>query len=154
MKNQTPYTCQVKTFDQLSNLELYHILQARLNIFIIEQNCIYPDIDEVDLDATHLFYKEGEDILAYCRLYQDDEWENSVKIGRVITVRRGVGLGLIMMLEAVEQVKKRYRPAKIHIHAQEYARGFYEKAGFSVTDPVTFLEDDIPHFHMGIDCEK
>lgn len=146
--------CYVKTFEQLTNHELYRILQARVNIFIVEQNCIYPDIDNVDFHANHLFYKEGEEILAYCRMYQDDEWENSVKIGRVITVERGKGLGLEMMLEAVSLTKTLYDCQRIHIHAQEYARGFYEKAGFAVTDPVTFLEDGIPHFHMGISGEN
>lgn len=142
----------IKTFEQLSSRELYAILQARLDIFIMEQNCIYRDIDDVDLTATHIFYQEGVEICAYARIYWDPHQNNTVKIGRVIAVRRGTGLGGKLMKEAVKVAKDFYRPEKILIHAQAYARGFYEKAGFAVMSEETFLEDDIPHYYMEIVC--
>ncbi len=141
---------KIKSFEDLTNLELYGIMQARQNIFIIEQDCVYPDMDDVDQEAFHVFFKEVESILAYCRIYWDKE-EEVVKIGRVITVKRGVGLGLKLMLSAIEVVKREYDSGEILIHAQEYATGFYEKAGFVVYDPVSFLEDGLPHFHMKLE---
>lgn len=139
----------LKTFQELSNTQLYRIMQARVNIFIVEQDCVYPDLDDIDYQALHLFLQEEDEILAYCRLYWDPtEGENVAKIGRVITVRRGQGYGLELMKEAVKRGQEELNPAKIAIHAQEYACGFYEKAGFVVADPVSFLEDGIPHLHM------
>lgn len=141
----------VKTFTQLSNLELYHIMKARQEIFIVEQNCVYNDIDDIDLTATHVFLKDKEEICAYTRLYWEEERESAVKVGRVIAPRRGTGLGLEIMMESIKIAKEYYRPEEIFIHAQCYAIGFYEKAGFSVISEE-FLEDDIPHVAMVINC--
>lgn len=138
---------KIRTFSQLSCGELYGILKARQDIFIIEQDCIYPDMDDVDPMATHVFYKEGIDICAYARIYWEETEDNTVKIGRVLTVRRGQGLGLKVMREAVVFARDYYRPGKIMIHAQEQAKGFYEKIGFLV-DSDPFMEDDIPHVRM------
>lgn len=149
MTNHPPQLV-IKAFAQLTTLELYHILQARQDIFILEQTCIYRDIDEQDLTATHVFYKDGEEICAYARVYWDENHKGRVKIGRVIAVRRSTGIGLKLMLEAVTVAKEQFHPQEILIHAQEYARGFYEKAGFSVVSEETFLEDDIPHLYMRI----
>lgn len=149
--SQTTLKMVQKPFADLTVLELYHILQARQDIFIIEQTCIYPDIDNLDQIATHVFLKDGDDICAYARIYWDDHHENTVKIGRVIAPRRGTGAGLQVMLEAVRITKEEYKPEEILLHAQEYARGFYEKAGFHAVSEETFLEDDIPHLLMKID---
>lgn len=140
----------LRDFSALSNVQLYRIMQARINIFVVEQNCVYPDLDGIDYVAQHLFIQEGDEILAYCRLYWENESEKIAKIGRVITVRRGQGYGLTLMKEALRLTQKILQPKEIQIHAQEYATGFYEKAGFAVSDPVSFLEDDIPHLHMNI----
>lgn len=137
----------VKNFSELTLHELYHIIKAREEIFIVEQNCPYLDVDGIDLEATHVFYKEEERICAYTRLYWEKSREQSIKIGRVIAVDRGTGLGLQIMKESVRIAKERFAPKELYIHAQEYAIGFYEKAGFSVSSGV-FMEDDIPHVVM------
>ncbi|MFI3255309.1 MAG: GNAT family N-acetyltransferase [Eubacteriales bacterium] len=145
----------VKTFAQLTSLELYALLRARQEVFILEQNCVYLDADGTDIVATHLFYKEGEEeganILASCRLYWDPEEDNQVLLGRVLTTRRGEGHGLKLVLEGVAFAKEYYRPNTILIHAQEYAIPFYEKADFVVCSG-TFLEDGIKHKMMKISC--
>lgn len=137
----------VKTFEELSKEELYEILRARQEIFIVEQNCPYLDADGVDFEATHVFLKDELGIAAYTRLYWEKERESSVKIGRVIAVRRGTGAGLRVMEESVRIGKERYNPKEFYIHAQEYAKGFYGKVGFVVSS-APFLEDDIPHVAM------
>lgn len=141
----------VKTFAQLTLLELFHIMKARQEIFIVEQNCVYQDIDDIDQIATHVFLKDKEAICAYARLYWEEEREDAVKIGRVIAPRRGEGVGLQVMKEAVRIAQEFYRPKELFIHAQEYAIGFYEKAGFSVIS-APFMEDDIPHVEMVLPC--
>lgn len=143
----------VKTFEQLTLLELYHILQARERIFIVEQECAYLDADGVDEHSTHVFYKENEEICAYTRLYWEEHREKSIKIGRVIAVKRGTGLGLRVMKEAMLVAEQVYHPDELFIHAQSYAIGFYEKAGFSVCSEE-FMEDEIPHVEMVYLCPK
>lgn len=137
----------IKTFAELTINELYAILKARQEIFIVEQNCPYLDADGLDQIATHIFYKEKGTICAYTRLYWEDGRENAVKVGRVIAVRRGTGLGLKILEESVKIAKEFYRPTELFVHAQEYAIGFYEKAGFKVISEP-FLEDGIPHVEM------
>ncbi len=144
---------EIKSFQELSNLELYRILQARQDIFILEQQCIYPDLDDIDLEATHLFYKRGENIAAYCRLYWDKERASAVKIGRVIAVERSTGLGGALMEQAVRVANSQYQPQELILHAQVYAIGFYEKSGFRQISPH-FMEDDIPHCLMQQDCHS
>lgn len=142
-----------KTFAQLTTVELYGIMKARQDIFIVEQNCIYPDLDEIDKIATHVFYKEGDEICAYARLYWEENQDNTVKLGRVIAVRRSVGLGLRLLEEAVSAAKALYRPKTILIHSQEYASGFYEKVGF-VVGSAPFLEDGLNHVLMTLDFSQ
>lgn len=148
---------ETKTFHQLTNLELYGILRLRGEVFVVEQNCPYLDVEGTDIVATHLFYKEGEEegdnILAYCRLFWDKELDNTVTMGRVVTSlkhkTRKTGMGLTLIREAVAFTKEIYRPQRMLIHAQEVAIPFYEKVGFSVCSEM-FLEDDIPHKMMEI----
>ncbi len=148
---------QIKTFHQLSSLELYALMRVRQEVFVVEQNCPYLDADGTDILATHLFYKEGEqegaNVIACCRLYWNQDEDNQVLLGRVLTARRGEGHGLRLVLEAVSFAKEVYRPSSILIHSQEYAIPFYEKAGFSVCSD-TFLEDGIKHKLMVISCDK
>lgn len=139
----------VKSFEELTKDELYEILRARQEIFIVEQNCPYLDADGIDQGATHVFLRDEIGIAAYTRIYWEKERESSVKIGRVIAVRRGTGAGLRIMEESVRIAEEQFRPKELYIHAQEYAKGFYEKVGFQVIS-TPFLEDDIFHVAMAI----
>lgn len=143
----------VKSFEELTLEELYHILQARSQIFVVEQTCIYQDIDGKDKISTHIFYKEKDtgSIAAYLRLYWEEGKPGRGKLGRVITVHRGTGLGRILLEQAVDIAKNAMNPKELHIHAQSYAIPFYEKVGFQVSSPE-FLEDDIPHVEMILPC--
>ena len=136
---------KTKHFDQLTAAELYEILKARCDIFIVEQNCPYPDIDGVDKTSFHLWIEEDGQLKAYLRIFtHDEEW---AKIGRVITTERGKGYGGQILKAGVKACKEILDRDKIFIEAQCYATGFYAKEGFVCTGEE-FLEDGIPHIKM------
>lgn len=135
----------VKTFDELTTKELYEILKARAAVFVVEQNCVYQDLDDKDEESIHVFFEEDGKVLAYLRAFVLER--DVVRIGRVLTVRRGTGLGGKLLKEGVEEAKRRFRPKKISIEAQCQAIGFYEKGGFHVTSDE-FMLDGIPHVQM------
>ena len=133
----------VKKFEELTTRELYEIYRLRNQVFIVEQACAYPDIDEIDLIASHIFYREDE-VLAYARLFEQPE---SVKIGRIVTPSelRGTGMGKELVSRTIEQAQVYNKP--IVISAQVYLDGFYRRMGFEKTSEE-YLEDDIPHQDM------
>lgn len=141
-------TLHVKTFDELTNAELYAILKLRVDVFVVEQKCAYADLDGRDETALHVFLTDGNGIAAYLRVlpvggYYDD----AAMIGRVIAARRGEGLGAEILRAGVDAVRSRFGAARIRIEAQSYAQGFYEKGGF-VRCSDEFDEDGIPHVEM------
>lgn len=138
---------QIKRFSQLSLEELYEILRVRCAVFIVEQHCPYQDIDSDDQQALHLFYEEDGKIAAYLRILPYKAEPNQVKIGRVLTMNRGCGLGGKLLSEGIRAAKEQMQADSIFIEAQSYATGFYEKYGFRVCGEE-FLEDDIPHKPM------
>ena len=135
----------IKEFKELSTQELYEILQARVSVFVVEQTCPYQELDGKDQSALHLYYRQGEEILAYLRLLQKPPEE--AVVGRVLTIKRGKGLGKSLMEAAISLAKTRLAAKGIYIEAQTYARGFYEQWGF-VQCSDEFLEDGIPHIKM------
>ena len=143
----------IKTFQELTTKELYEILRVRAEVFVVEQNCIYQDLDEKDMESLHLFYEKDERIQAYLRIFVKDSKTNLVQIGRVLTTMetRGTGLGLKIVGEGLEAAKEHFRAEEVYIEAQCYATGFYEKVGFQVTSEE-FLEDGIPHVEMRVRC--
>ena len=135
----------VKSFEELSKEELYQILRVRENVFVVEQNCPYQEIDGRDTEATHICFKENNKILAYCRIYKKDE--HTMQIGRVLTTERKHGYGLQLLNCALEEIRKDPAVSSIVLEAQCYAIPFYEKAGFlTVGEP--FDEDGIMHILM------
>ena len=135
----------VKHFSELTTLELYDILRARVAVFVVEQECPYQELDGDDLDAFHLMLRDGDELVAYVRVYP--RGEDQGRVGRVITLRRGKGLGKIVMEAGVELVRDRLGKKQVYIEAQCYAIGFYEKVGFRVASEE-FMEDGIPHVVM------
>ena len=134
-----------KYFDELSTKELYEILRARAEIFVVEQNCVYQDLDGIDYESLHVFAEEGGKVTAYLRAFYKDE--DTVQMGRVLTLRHGEGLGGKLLREGIAQIRARMQPAIICIDAQCYATGFYEREGFRICSEE-FLEDGIPHVQM------
>ncbi len=136
-----------KHFDELTTRELYELLKARAEIFVVEQTCVYQDMDDLDYHGLHVFYEEDGKVLAYLRAFPKDEEEHVVQMGRFLTVNHGTGLGGKLLEEGLQQIKEKMNPSQIYIHAQCYATGFYERAGFQICSEE-FLEDDIPHVEM------
>ncbi|MCY1721767.1 GNAT family N-acetyltransferase [Prolixibacteraceae bacterium Z1-6] len=138
-----------KHFSELTTTELYDILQLRAEIFVVEQDCVYNDLDDLDKDATHQFLKKNGKIVAYSRLLKPGTRFPDYSIGRVVIkeTERGTGLGIQMMEEAKSFILNEWQAVKIKISAQKYLRKFYEDLGFKVVTEE-YLEDGIPHFGM------
>jgi len=136
-----------KTFEELTNRELYQILQLRSQIFVVEQNCIYLDPDGKDYDGTHIFLEDNGILEAYLRLIPRQGQKDSVHMGRVLTRNHGKGYGRLLLKEGVRVAKQMEGIRKLYIEAQSYAVGFYEKEGFHVISEE-FMEDGIPHVKM------
>ena len=134
-----------KTFDELTTKELYEILKARAEIFVVEQNINYNDMDDIDYKSLHCFLEENNKIVAYLRAFSKDE--NSVKAGRVLTLKHGNGLGRKLMENSIIEIKNTFNCKKICIDAQKHAEGFYKKFGFNVFSDE-FIEEGIVHIVM------
>ena len=137
----------IKHFDELSTHELYEILKLRVSVFVVEQNCPYPEIDDADQKAYHVYLKDETGIQAYLRVLPKGVTFQEASVGRVIAVKRRCGLGSLILSEGIQLAKERFGAKCIVIGAQVYARGLYEKAGF-VQSSSEYLEDGIPHIEM------
>jgi len=143
---------KIKRFEALSLEELYAILQLRSEVFVVEQNCVYQDIDYKDQKAIHLFGEYDGQMVAYARLFKPIDYFENASIGRVIVKpsHRHLKLGHELMREAIQAVKTSFGESKITISAQLYLQKFYESHGFVATSDM-YLEDDIPHIEMKIE---
>jgi len=140
----------LKYFDDLTIPELYDILQLREEVFQIEQNCIYKDIDDKDKKCYHLMLYNDDELVAYCRLVPEGiSYNGYSSIGRVVskTKYRKEGFGRQLMSKAMEKIVKVFRYLPIKISAQLYLQKFYESYGF-VVEGEWYMEDDIPHIAM------
>ena len=140
----------IKTFEQLSSTELYEILKARSAVFVVEQTCPYQDIDDGDYESLHVYLEEEGKLLAYLRCYE--QAAHTARIGRVLPMERGKGLGRPLMEAGNQAVREHDKASSIYIEAQCYAIGFYTKFGFEVCGEE-FLEDGIPHVPMTLDLQ-
>lgn len=137
------------TFEELSNRELYEILKLRSEIFVVEQNCVYNDLDNLDQEALHLFKLDNGEIVAYARLLKPGTRFPSASIGRVVTRfdKRRNGFSKQLILQAIDYIVSEWSVKSISISAQKYLREFYESLGFEVVSNE-YLEDGIPHYEM------
>ncbi|MGL2965448.1 GNAT family N-acetyltransferase [Flavobacterium sp. XGLA_31] len=140
---------KIKRFETLSINELYDLLQLRAEVFVVEQNCVYQDIDSKDSKALHLIGEDNGQIVAYARLFKANDYFEQASIGRVVVKPsyRDKKLGHILMREAIYFMKTKLNETKITISAQLYLKKFYESHGFIQTSEM-YLEDDIPHIEM------
>ena len=136
-----------KSFSQLTIDELYELLRVRSEVFVVEQNCVYQDLDGDDQPSIHLWLTVEGKVVALARVCPAGTHMKEVSIGRVITTERGKGFGRQIMLHAIDAAIEHFNAERIDIEAQEYAKGFYEGVGFKQSsDP--FMLDGIPHVKM------
>lgn len=136
-----------KKFSELTTKELYEILKVRSQIFIVEQKMNCLDMDGEDYNALHCFITENENIVAYLRAFPTND---KVKIGRVITVTHGIGLGRKLIEQSISYFKECFGCKKIELHSQISAVGFYEKLGFKQIGEE-FLEENVWHISMELE---
>ncbi len=139
----------IKTFDALNKRELHDILQLRSEVFVVEQDCVYQDIDGKDQMALHVFCVSGEKIRAYARLFKRGDYFEEASIGRVVVskeARKG-GVGHQLIQKSIKAVAERFGTATIKISAQTYLINFYKQHGFREVGEE-YLEDGIPHVAM------
>ena len=138
----------IKKFEELTLNELYNILKLRSEVFVVEQKCIYQDLDDVDKTSYHFFIKEENDrIISYLRIFERDE--ETAQIGRVLTdeKERKKGYAFKLMEKGIEFCKNEMKKGKIYLEGQVYCHKFYLKLGFNIISDE-FLEDGIPHYKM------
>ena len=140
---------EVKIFDELSKKELYDLLQLRSEVFVIEQDCIYQDIDGKDERALHVLGWEDGKLIAYSRCFQAGDYFENAAIGRILVREnyRKFGYGHQITKASIEAIETKYKADTIKISAQIYLVIFYESHGFK-TIGDRYLEDGIPHIAM------
>ena len=141
---------KTKTFDELSLQELYAVLALRAEVFVVEQNCPYQDVDGKDEKGLHLLGTENNQLLAYARILPKGvSYEEYTSIGRIVTAPhvRAKGYGHALVDEAVKVTQTSYPEYSIKISAQAHLEQFYRSHEFVPTGEA-YLEDDIPHIGM------
>lgn len=136
-----------KSFSQLTIDELYELLRVRSEVFVVEQNCVYQDLDGDDQQSIHLWLTVEGKVVALARVCPAGTHMKEISIGRVITTERGKGFGRQIMLDAIDAAIEHFNAERIDIEAQEYAKGFYEGVGFKQSSDA-FMLDGIPHVKM------
>lgn len=139
----------VDSFEEFDITKLYRILQLRAEVFVIEQNSVYLDPDNKDQKALHIQGYIGNELAAYCRIFNRGDYFEEASIGRVIVAPkyRRYKYGHILMQKAIETLDKVWQETRITISAQLYLKQFYESHGFVQTGEI-YLEDGIPHMEM------
>ena len=139
----------VKTFQELSNNELYDIIQLRSEVFVVEQNCVYQDLDGKDSKAVHVMGIKKGILVAYTRIFKPGDYFKEASIGRVVVKdsERKYGYGGAMMKASIRAIKEYYDETKIYLSAQAYLKVFYNSFDFEQIGEG-YLEDGIPHIGM------
>ena len=139
----------IKTFNELSLDELYYLLQLRSEVFVVEQDCVYQDVDGKDQKALHVIGKKEDSIIAYTRIFKPGDYFKEASIGRVVVSKnqRYLKYGHQIMIASVNAVEDAYHTKEIKISAQKYLEKFYNNLGFK-TIGDSYLEDGIPHLGM------
>lgn len=139
----------IKSFQELSNDELYSVLKKRVDVFVVEQECPYPELDNIDRRALHCFLKIDDEIAACARILPKDTKYEEPSIGRVLVVEkfRNQGLAKQMMQHAIDYVVNDWNETRIKLQAQEHLKRFYSMLGFKQVSE-SYLDDGIPHIDM------
>jgi ElaA protein len=139
----------VKPYKDLSIDELYSLLRLRSEVFVVEQNCVYQDMDEKDKKAIHILGLKNNEIVAYARIFKPDDYFKEASIGRVVVSQkeRGSGLGYKIMNASIKAILDEFQEYNIKVSAQKYLKKFYNNLGFKQVGEE-YLEDGIPHIAM------
>ncbi|MCB0400343.1 MAG: GNAT family N-acetyltransferase [Winogradskyella sp.] len=140
---------QTKTFDQLNTKELYDLLQLRSEVFVVEQDCVYQDIDGKDQKAFHVLGYKEDKLVAYTRIFKSGDYFEEASIGRVVVKenQRKYRYGYDITNASIEAIKNHFKTSEIRISAQTYLKRFYNNLGFKEVGEE-YLEDGIPHINM------
>ena len=140
---------KVKSFEALTKQELYNLLQLRSEVFVVEQDCVYQDIDGKDEKAFHVLGFKNNKIIAYTRIFKPGDYFDNASIGRVVVAKneRQFRYGYNIMEASIKAIKDHFNETFILISAQCYLKKFYTNLGFKVIGQE-YLEDDIPHIAM------
>ncbi|MDO5510722.1 MAG: GNAT family N-acetyltransferase [Weeksellaceae bacterium] len=140
---------QLKTFDELSNLDIYEVLRLRAEVFVVEQNAAYQDVDKIDIGSHHLLGMHHDQLVTYCRIIPPGQYFTEACLGRVVTREkyRKQGFSRKAVFLALQAIQNLYNTSECRISAQEYLIDFYTSFGFEVVSE-RYLEDGLPHFQM------
>lgn len=140
---------QIKSFSTLTAIELYQLLRLRSEVFVVEQQCVFLDMDNKDQNCLHLLGWQNNLLAASTRLVPPGISYTEMSIGRVVSspLVRGTGIGRQLMEESIDACYKQWGKSPIRIGAQQYLEKFYQSLGFE-TDGEPYLEDGIPHVEM------
>ncbi|CDZ75577.1 putative N-acyltransferase [Peptoniphilus sp. ING2-D1G] len=142
----------IKKMKDFNAFELHELYKMRVDVFVVEQQCPYREIDEIDEEAYHIYFKDDGEIKAYLRLFEDAEIKNRYHIGRVISMQRRKGFASRLLQRSIEFTKDDLKGESIELEAQTYARTLYEKVGFKqISSP--FFEDGIEHIKMELELK-
>ena len=138
-----------KSFNELSTTELYDLLQLRSEVFVVEQDCVYQDIDGKDQKALHILGYSGKALVAYTRIFKPGDYFDEASIGRVVVkeTERQHKHGYAIMKASIKAIKTYYNKSEIRISAQTYLMRFYNNLDFKAVGEE-YLEDGIPHINM------
>ena len=139
-----------KSFDELNKNELYDLLKLRSEVFVVEQNCVYQDIDDKDIKGSHFFAHNGSDLIAYLRVMKLGVfYPKHISIGRVVVKQtyRNKKMGNEILVKAIDFCRKKFPKTPIKISAQTHLKAFYNQLGFEF-EGEAYLEDGIPHCAM------
>lgn len=139
-----------KKFNELTREELYEIVKARSKIFVVEQGIRYLDMDDIDYESLHCFFMEEGHVIAYLRAFYEDDSKKVVRLGRVLTIEHGKGIGKSLWRESLKVIKEKMPCTKLYGHAQKHALSFYEQFGFKAVSSE-FLEEGICHVAIEMD---
>ena len=140
---------QVKIFEELTTNELYQIMRLRSEVFVVEQECLYQDLDNKDQKAIHVFAEVNNQVVAYTRMFAPGDYFDNTSIGRVVVAKeqRKFGYGKRIMLASLDTATKKFPESPVEISAQTYLTKFYRELGFEPFGKQ-YLEDGIPHIRM------
>ncbi|WP_412559580.1 GNAT family N-acetyltransferase [Winogradskyella sp. MIT101101] len=140
---------KTKTFQELNTKELYDLLQLRSEVFVVEQDCVYQDIDGKDQKALHVLGYRDRKLVAYTRIFKPGDYFDEASIGRVVVKEnaRQCKYGYDIMTASIQAIKDYYDESKIRISAQIYLKRFYNNLNFKEVGEE-YLEDGIPHINM------
>jgi len=139
----------IKSFEELTTSELYELLRLRSDIFVVEQECVFLDLDSKDKEAIHIVGVKNNEIIAYARLFKPGDYYKESSIGRVVVKKeeRTYNFGHQLMDFSIKTIEDKFKTKTIKIGAQKYLKKFYESHGFYQIGEE-YLEDGIIHIYM------